>query len=61
MPSPIESSYISSVSELIEFFDDYIQRNFFFSKEVVAAAVKNYFALSICLRHRSIATLRQSP
>lgn len=51
MPSPVENNYLSSISDLIQFLDDYTQRNTFFSKEAVAIAVKNHFAL---LRSRSV-------
>lgn len=46
MPDPTESSYISSISELIDFFNQYIQQHNSFSKEVVAAVIASQFRLS---------------
>jgi len=46
MLNPTESSYISSIAELVEFLDQYEQENSPFSKEAIADAVKNRFVLS---------------
>jgi hypothetical protein len=51
MPNLTESNYISSIYELIEFFDQYAQENIHFSKESVTAAVKEHFELS---KNRSV-------
>lgn len=51
MPNPTESSYLSSISELIDFFNKYEQENTRFSKEVTAAVVQSRFSLS---KNRSV-------
>jgi hypothetical protein len=51
MSNPTESSYISSIAELVEFLHQYEQDNSPFSKEAIADAVKNHFVL---LQNRSV-------
>jgi hypothetical protein len=51
MPNPTESNYLSSISELIGFFNQYKQENTFFSKEAIAAEVQIRFSLS---KNRSV-------
>jgi len=46
MPNPTESSYLSSVSELIDFFNQYVQQHNSFSKEVMTAVIARQFRLS---------------
>ncbi|MBD2093318.1 hypothetical protein H6F67_26080 [Microcoleus sp. FACHB-1515] len=45
MPSPVESSYISSISELIAFFEQYKQQRSSFSKDAVVSATTEKFNL----------------
>lgn len=46
MVSPAENNYVSSISELINFANQYTQQHSRFSKNEVAIAVQNHFALS---------------
>lgn len=46
MPNPTESSYLSSISELIDFFNQYGQENTRFSKEVITTTIQSRFSLS---------------
>lgn len=48
MAIPAESKYVSSISELIDFLNQYIQQHSHCSKNAVAIAVKNHFVLSKC-------------
>lgn len=51
MPNPTESSYLSSISELIDFFNQYEREDTCFSKEVITAEVQSWFSLS---KNRSV-------